>query len=62
MYVSRTVKCEYCGNQRSTQATAEGLAAQQYDAVLNFETSVVRPSAESRPRLRGSDQLAIGAD
>ena len=39
VYVSRTVKCEYCGNQRSTQATAEGLAAQQYDAVLNFETS-----------------------
>ena len=39
MYVSRTVKCEYCGNQRSTRATAEGLAAQQYDAVLNFETS-----------------------
>jgi alkylhydroperoxidase family enzyme len=38
-YVSRTVKCEYCGNQRSTQATAEGLAAQQYDAVLNFEAS-----------------------
>ena len=39
VYVSRTVKCEYCGNQRSTRATAEGLAAQQYDAVLNFETS-----------------------
>jgi alkylhydroperoxidase family enzyme len=39
VYVSRTVKCEYCGNQRSTQATAEGLAAQQYDAVLNFEAS-----------------------
>jgi alkylhydroperoxidase family enzyme len=39
VYVSRTVKCEYCGNQRSTKATAEGLAAQQYDAVLNFETS-----------------------
>ena len=39
VYVSRTVKCEYCGNQRSTQATAAGLAAQQYDTVLNFETS-----------------------
>ena len=39
VYVSRTVKCEYCGNQRSTRATAEGLAAQQYDAVLNFEAS-----------------------
>jgi alkylhydroperoxidase family enzyme len=39
VYVSRTVKCEFCGNQRSTKATAAGLAAQQYDAVLNFETS-----------------------
>ncbi len=39
VYVSRTVKCEYCGNQRSTKATAAGLAAQQYDSVLNFETS-----------------------
>lgn len=39
VYVSQTVKCEYCGNQRSTKATAEGLVAQQYDAVLNFETS-----------------------
>ena len=39
VYVSRTVKCEYCGNQRSTRVPAEGLAAQQYDAVLNFEAS-----------------------
>jgi alkylhydroperoxidase family enzyme len=39
VYVSRTVQCEFCGNQRSTKATAAGLAAQQYDAVLNFETS-----------------------
>jgi alkylhydroperoxidase family enzyme len=39
VYVARTVKCEFCGNQRSTTATAAGLAAQQYDAVLNFETS-----------------------
>jgi alkylhydroperoxidase family enzyme len=39
VYVSRTVKCEFCGNQRSIKATAAGLAAQQYDAVLNFETS-----------------------
>ena len=39
VYVSRTVKCEFCGNQRSVKATAAGLAAQQYDQVLNFETS-----------------------
>ena len=36
VYVSRTVKCEYCGNQRSTKATAAGLAAQQYDSRAQF--------------------------
>ena len=40
VYVSRTVKCEYCGNQRSAKAaTTGGLLEQQYDALLNFETS-----------------------
>src|SRR5215217_4514608 len=40
VYVSRTVKCEYCGNQRSTKAaTTGGLLEQQYDALLNFEAS-----------------------
>ena len=35
--MSRTVKCEYCGNQRSEQARAQGLAEAQYDDLLNFE-------------------------
>ncbi len=39
VYVSRTVKCEYCGNQRSEQARAQGLAEGQYDDLLNFEKS-----------------------
>ena len=39
MYVSRTVKCEYCGNQRSEKARAHGLSEAQYDDLLNFETS-----------------------
>src|SRR5215467_230858 len=25
VYISRTVQCEYCGNQRSVQAAAQGL-------------------------------------
>ena len=37
VYVSRTVKCEFCGNQRSAKASASGLAEQQYDSLLNFE-------------------------
>src|SRR5712664_4150208 len=39
VYVSRTVKCEYCGNQRSEQARAQGLSEGQYDDLLNFESS-----------------------
>ncbi len=39
VYISRTVKCEYCGNQRSEKATAAGLQEQQYDQLLNFESS-----------------------
>jgi len=40
VYVSRTVKCEYCGNQRSEKARAQGLSEAHYDDLLNFETSV----------------------
>jgi alkylhydroperoxidase family enzyme len=39
VYVSRSVKCEYCGNQRSEQARAQGLTEGQYDDLLNFEKS-----------------------
>jgi alkylhydroperoxidase family enzyme len=39
VYISRTVKCEFCGNQRSVQATTQGLLEQQYDELLNFESS-----------------------
>jgi hypothetical protein len=33
------VKCEYCGNQRSEKAKAQGLSEGRYDDLLNFETS-----------------------
>jgi AhpD family alkylhydroperoxidase len=39
VYVSRSVNCEYCGNQRSEAASAAGLQEQQYDELLNFESS-----------------------
>ncbi len=39
VYISRTVKCEYCGNQRSEQGAGLGLVEGQYDELLNFETS-----------------------
>ena len=39
VYISRSVKCEYCGNQRSEQASAQGLTEAKYDDLLNFEKS-----------------------
>lgn len=39
VYISRTVQCEYCGNQRSEQGKAMGLHEGQYDDLLNFERS-----------------------
>jgi alkylhydroperoxidase family enzyme len=39
VYVSHSVKCEYCGNQRSERSRAEGLLEGKYDELLNFESS-----------------------
>jgi alkylhydroperoxidase family enzyme len=39
VYISRSVKCEYCGNQRSVQGASLGLQEGQYDELLNFERS-----------------------
>ena len=39
VYVSRSINCEYCGNQRSLKAAGEGLKEAQYDDLLNFEKS-----------------------
>lgn len=41
LYVSRSVNCEYCGNQRSVKATTSGaLAEDQVFDLLNFEKSI----------------------
>lgn len=39
VYISRTVNCEFCGNQRSQKAAAAGIEEGQYDTLLNFESS-----------------------
>ncbi len=39
VYVSHSVKCEYCGNQRSERGREEGLVEGKYDELLNFESS-----------------------
>jgi alkylhydroperoxidase family enzyme len=40
VYVSRSVKCEYCGNQRSIKSAKAGLLEEDYKDLLNFEKSV----------------------
>lgn len=37
VYVSRSVKCEYCGNQRSVKGAESGLREAHYDDLINFE-------------------------
>ena len=39
VYVSRSVKCEYCGNQRSMKAARQGVVEDDYGDLINFETS-----------------------
>ena len=39
LYVSRSVKCEYCGNQRSMKAAKLGAVEDDYLDLLNFEKS-----------------------
>ena len=41
VYVSRSIKCEYCGNQRSEKGREMGLTEGKYDDLLNFETSSI---------------------
>ena len=39
VYVSRSVKCEYCGNQRSIKSAKQGLIEADYKDLLDFEKS-----------------------
>ena len=39
IYVSKSVSCEFCGNQRSIQAGKRGLIEQDYKELLDFETA-----------------------
>jgi alkylhydroperoxidase family enzyme len=39
VYVSHSVKCEYCGNQRSEKSKNAGLVEDDYKDLLNFEKS-----------------------
>src|SRR5574341_292677 len=39
LYVSRSVQCDYCGNQRSMKAAAAGMIEDDVKDLLNFEKS-----------------------
>jgi alkylhydroperoxidase family enzyme len=39
LYVSRSVQCDYCGNQRSIKAAAAGMMEDDVKDLLNFEKS-----------------------
>ena len=39
IYVSRSVLCEFCGNQRSMKAAKQGLVEDDYADLINFESS-----------------------
>ena len=57
VYVSRSVKCEYCGNQRSEKARASGIEEMKYDDLLNFETSA-RYSEREKAALAYTEAIA----
>jgi alkylhydroperoxidase family enzyme len=39
IYVSRSVLCEFCGNQRSMRAARAGIVEEDYADLINFESS-----------------------
>jgi alkylhydroperoxidase family enzyme len=39
IYVSRSVLCEFCGNQRSIKAAKAGIVEDDYADLINFESS-----------------------
>jgi alkylhydroperoxidase family enzyme len=61
VYISRSVKCEYCGNQRSEKAASQGLEEGQYDELLNFE-SADRFDERQKAALAYAEAIAWGIE
>ena len=61
VYISRTVKCEFCGNQRSVKGSEQGLVEGQYDELLNFESSD-RYDDRQKAALAYAQAIAWGED
>jgi alkylhydroperoxidase family enzyme len=56
VYVSRSVQCEYCGNQRSIKSAKQGLIEADYLDLINFETSL-RYSARQKAALAYTEAI-----
>lgn len=56
VYVSHSVKCEFCGNQRSIQSAKKGLVEEDYFDLLNFEKSD-RYDARQKAALRYTEAI-----
>ena len=56
VYVSHSVKCEFCGNQRSIQSAEKGLIEDDYFELLNFETAE-RYSGNQKAALRYTEAI-----
>lgn len=56
VYVSHSVKCEFCGNQRSIQSARNGLVEKDYMDLLDFEKSA-RYDARQKAALRYTEAI-----
>src|SRR2546430_8222150 len=56
LYVSRSVQCDYCGNQRSIKAAGAGLIEDDVKDLLNFEKST-RYSERQKAALAHAEAL-----
>ena len=63
LYVSRSVKCEFCGNQRSIKGSAAGVNEAQVDDLIDFEKST-RYSDREKAALAYAEAITwrLGAD
>jgi alkylhydroperoxidase family enzyme len=61
VYVSRSVKCEYCGNQRSMKSANAGLLEEDYRDLLDFEKSK-RYGEREKAALAYTEAITWGLD
>lgn len=61
LYVSQSVNCNYCGNQRSLKAQAEGVVEDDVKALLDFDKSE-RFNPRQKAALRLAEAITWGLE